>query len=151
MAKGLVQRVIQSSEMEDLAALLDRCRRDAGATLAVLVDGDGLLIERAGRTGSEGSAGRTGSAPAAPPNEPDLPLAGAEATDLFAVADRLLMDALSAGSARECWLVGETWGVHAARLTDGAFTLLVLPADAVPSQARSAIDAVRGELEAGLE
>lgn len=136
--------------MDDLAALLERCRRDAGATLAALVGRDGLLIERAGHTGSEGADGRTDSAPAAPPNEPDLPLAGAEATDLFTVADRLLMDALAAGGAREAWLVGDDWAVHLSRLSEGAFMLLVVPADAEPLQARSAIDAVRGELEAGL-
>lgn len=136
--------------MEDLAALLDRCRRDAGATLAALVGRDGLLIERTGRTGSEGSAGRTGSAPAAPPGDPDLPLAAAEATDLFTVADRLLMDALAAGSAREAWLVGDAWAAYASRLNDGAFALLVLRVDADPSVARSAIDAAREGLEAGL-
>lgn len=136
--------------MDDLATLLERCRHDAGATLAVLVGRDGLLIERVGRTGSEGSAGRTDTSPAAPPNEPDLPLAGAEATDLFAVADRLLMDALAAGSAREAWLAGEDWAVHAARLADGAFTLLVVPLESEPSQARRAVETVRDELEAGL-
>ena len=126
--------------MDDLAALLDRCRHDAGATVAALVGRDGLLIERA-EDAPFAAAGGDGN---------DLPLAAAEATDLFSVADRLLMDAFAAGDTREAWLAARGATLHLSRLEGGAFTVMLLPPGAEPAAARAALSAARDGLEAGL-
>lgn len=128
--------MIQSSGMDDLAALLETCRLHTGATAAALVGRDGLVIERAGAGDTVGGA--------------DLALGAAEATDLFGVADRLLMDAFAAGEALECRLSSRDTALHLARLREGAFVLLVLPAGSDPTEARAALDAARIGLEAGL-
>ncbi|MDZ7801366.1 MAG: hypothetical protein U5K81_11315 [Trueperaceae bacterium] len=122
--------------MDTVRDLLETCRRDADADVALLVGADGLVIEQAGP--ERGGA------------DTDLPLAAAEATDLLRVADRILRDAVAAGTAHEAWCAAGATSVHLARLDEGAFVLSVSGGPADPARARGAVAQVADRLRAVL-
>lgn len=126
--------------MDTLHELLESCRREADAEVALLVGADGLVIEQAGP--AEGGARR---APAL-----DASLAGAEATDLLRVADRILRDALALGASHEAWCGNDESAVHLVRLGEGVFVLSLLAGEADPARARGAVAQVAGRLRAVL-
>lgn len=126
--------------MDTLHELLDSCRREARAEVALLVGADGLVIEQAG-PGGDGA--RHASAL-------DGSLAAAEATDLLRVADRILRDALALEATHEAWCANDESAVHLARLGEGIFVLSLLAGDADPVRARGAVAQVAGRLRAVL-
>ncbi len=121
--------------MDDLERLLEGCRSRVGGRAAALVGRDGLLIETAGASDDAAL---------------DLALAAAEATDLLAVADRLLEGALDQGPATETWCRAPGAALALRRLGEDVFVLLVLPPDGDPVTVRAALDDVQDDVEAAL-
>jgi predicted regulator of Ras-like GTPase activity (Roadblock/LC7/MglB family) len=126
--------------MDDLERVLDACRQDAGGRAAAVVGRDGLVI----------AASLAASDVADPDDAADLPLAGAETTDLFGVADRLLSEAVGSAGAEEVWARSADAAVLARRLQDRSALMLVLPADADAAVASTAVAGRLPELEAAL-
>jgi predicted regulator of Ras-like GTPase activity (Roadblock/LC7/MglB family) len=126
--------------MDDLERVLDACRQEAGGRAAAVVGRDGLVI----------AASLAASDVADADEAADLPLAGAETTDLFGVADRLLSEAVGSAGAEEVWARSADAAVLARRLQDRSVLMLVLPADADAAVASTALGGRLPELEAAL-
>jgi predicted regulator of Ras-like GTPase activity (Roadblock/LC7/MglB family) len=123
--------------VDEIQATLEACRDRARARVALLLGRDGLIIDAA-----RGPAPQEGVAP-----DVDDELAAAEVAELLIVADRLFADALGLDAPNEVAGSAGDGAVRLRRLAGGDALMLVLPADADPSEARTALDAAVPRLD----
>jgi len=126
--------------MDELERVLDLCRQEAGGRAAAVVGRDGLII----------ASSVAASDVAEPDAAADLPLAGAETTDLLRIADRLLSEAVASAGTEEVWARSADAGVLARRLQDRSVLMVVLPADADAAVASTALGGRLPEIDAAL-
>ena len=126
--------------MDELERVLDLCRQEAGGRVAAVVGRDGLII----------ASSVAASDVAEPDKAADLPLAGAETTDLLRVADRLLSEAVASAGAEEVWARSADAAVLARRLQDRSVLMAVLPADADAAVVSTALGGRAPEIDAAL-